>query len=161
MIHGVRDLRALVGSPVPLFDRLVDGEPERRYEERPLRVLTGPELVESVERELNRLLNTRGSRRSVKLPPDQRTVLDYGLPDFSGRFSGSEVDRQWLAEQVVETIRAFEPRLHEPVAEVLPRDPSSGAEGVRLEIGGEVRQGTFMEPVSFPLTIESPAPGGR
>src|SRR4029077_11608679 len=91
------------GARILLFDRLVDTEPESQKEVRPLRILDKAGLKESVRRELGRLLNTRCP---IPLAPlAERTVINYGIPDFSSLSPHSMDDRnrleQWMREAIV------------------------------------------------------------
>jgi len=81
--------------------------------------LSGPsgtraDVEASVARELGTLLNTRVSREVDATEPKDRTVLDYGIPDYSGMSSASETDRRTIGRYVERAVRAFEPRLANP-----------------------------------------------
>ncbi len=98
---------------MPLFDRLVDRDPRLRHEARPLRTLRRPDLRKSVQRELERLLNARVQLPQAELEARERTVIDYGVPDF-GTFSAKNEDhRRRLAEILARTIEIYEPRLRD------------------------------------------------
>ncbi len=70
-------------------------------------------IRQSVRRDLEALLNTR--RSWLVIPPELRelrqSVLGFGLPDFTVMDLGTEDARQWLCDEVRETIVRFEPRL--------------------------------------------------
>src|SRR5262249_41809482 len=97
------------GARALLFDRLVDAEPTSRQEPRPLRSLTESELRESVRIELSRLLNTRCPPWAVNAP-HERSVINYGIPDFSHASTESNEHQSAIALEIAESIRAFEPR---------------------------------------------------
>lgn len=70
-------------------------------------------LRASLRRELGLLFNS--TALALSEPPGQlshagRSTLGYGLPDLAGR-AASSLDRQWLAAQLTQAIRSFEPRL--------------------------------------------------
>ena len=101
-----------------LLDRLLDNEPEENRREplhnrfQNLRQLK--ELKEAVARDLEALLNTR-QEALEELPSEfaeaRRSLLTYGLPDFTAFNPLSDNDRnqiQWALEQAIAT---FEPRL--------------------------------------------------
>ena len=67
-----------------LFDRLVDRDPKLRHEVRPMRTLDRRGLKESVRRDLELLLNTRCPLPAHRIPPRDRSVVDYGIPDPLG-----------------------------------------------------------------------------
>jgi type VI secretion system lysozyme-like protein len=136
----------------PLFSRLFDQEPRQREEAQPRRVLTRERLIESILGELSRVLNTRCSMTMAGLEGEERTVMNYGLPDFTTLNPTSEGDRQRLARLIVEAVRAFEPRLRNPLVDV-KADPVNGRV-LRVRVDGMLEMEHLSEPVSFPLVIE-------
>src|SRR5262245_26326304 len=156
---GSRDQSAELEGPrrgprarAPLFSRLFDHEPRQREEAQPRRVLTRERLIDSILGELSRLLNTRCSTTMAMLEGQERTVMNYGLPDFTTLNPTSEGDRQRLARLIVEAVRAFEPRLREPAVDV-KTDPANGRR-LRVRVDGMLVMEHLPEPVSFPLVIE-------
>jgi type VI secretion system lysozyme-like protein len=148
---SARDLRAEEGGRVPLFDRLVDLEPHRKEEERPLRILTSDELQGSIRKEVQQILNTRCTTPLEELEARAWTVLDYGLPDYSAWYTRSPESKAQLETLMEQAISAFEPRLEQPRVKLL-----EGMEGERtlfFEIYGAMRVGQELEPVSFPLAL--------
>ncbi len=147
---------------MPLFDRLVDRQPELRREVRPLRTLDRrgvrvsgrvseqESLRESVRRELQRLFNTRCPVPAHRLAGRLRTVLDYGIPDLTGFSPRSHEDRERLAEALRRAVEAYEPRLAE-VRVTLEPDPRD-----ELSLAGRIQAvlvvDSVPEPVSF-LTV--------
>jgi len=101
----------------PLFDRLIDQEPMDLNETRPMRGYSPSLLVESVRQEVERLLYSRIETEPV-LPSGLRTVLDYGVPDWSGFFPPSQENQRRLKETITESLRVFEPRLRRVQVEV-------------------------------------------
>src|SRR5690349_10816528 len=75
--------RFVQGAPAPLFERLTDLDPGVDTEPQPLRVLSATMLRQSVERELDRLLNTRAPVAADQLERRERSTVDYGIPDLS------------------------------------------------------------------------------
>ena len=138
-------------SRAPLFARLFDFEPRQKEEAQPHRVLTTDRVIESIHIELSRLLNTRCSETIEGLVGQERTVMNYGLPDFFALSPASDGDRQRLARLMLDAIRAFEPRLRNPIVAVTvdKRD----ARVLRFTIEGMLMLGNLTEPVSFPLVI--------
>lgn len=101
---------------VPLLARLVDARPDEMSENPPVRMLDAAGLQNSVADELRRLLNTRrATGRETDL-----TVLDYGIPDWTGLYANNSDDRLRIERGIVRAILAFEPRLREPQAKVEP-----------------------------------------
>lgn len=96
-----------------LLDRLTDDEPTKTQESRDRRVLSPQRLRESVRRDLSFLLNHTHLASLVDLesyPEVQRSTLNYGVPDLSGKTS-STVDVPALEKAIRRAIWEFEPRL--------------------------------------------------
>ena len=96
-----------------LLDRLTDDDREQRQESREKRVLSPARLRECVRRDLTWLLNTTnlGALQDLTEQPEvQRSVLNYGMPDFAGR-TASTVDVRMMERLIVRVIADFEPRL--------------------------------------------------
>lgn len=75
-----------------LLDRLTDNEPERNVEGRDLRVLSPQRLRESVRRDLAWLFNSVNlvSVQDLSAHPEaERSTLNFGLPDLSGKTTAS------------------------------------------------------------------------
>lgn len=145
-------------APALLFERLVDLDPHRPSEPRPFRTLRPAEVRASVMRELARLLDTRRAI-SIEAALDEKeedmTVLDYGIPDTTALSAQRLFDREDLAAVVEKAIRVFEPRLLSPQVTAEPVPGSRSA--VTLTISGTLRIGMYMEPVSFPMALNSKA----
>jgi type VI secretion system protein ImpF len=96
-----------------LLDRLTDDEPEARNESRDKRVLLPSRLRECVRRDLTWLFNTTNLSAVDDLsgqPDVQRSVLNFGMPDLSGRTAAS-IDIRALEQLLTRVIWDFEPRL--------------------------------------------------
>lgn len=128
-------------------------DPSDPVEQQPLRVLSVDETVESVRYELERLLNTRSPTPAEELEERSWTVLDWGLPDYSGWYTRSAPSQARLARLIEATIRAFEPRMIDPRVAVEGQEESERRLIVRID--GAIRIGTLIQPVSFPLALES------
>ncbi len=144
------DPKPIAGARALLFDRLVD-VPDWDERERLLRVLNSEQLKASVRRELQRLLNTRCSIPLHRLVEEERSVVNYGIPDFSSLSPHNADDHALIASIVGQTITAFEPRLRQVRVEV--GSAFSAESALWLNISAELVVGTFAEPVSFPLTL--------
>ena len=71
------------------------------------------QVRESVRRELGLLFNStplKSSESLAQLTHVASSTLGYGLPALAGR-AASSVDQRWLAAQLTQAIRRFEPRL--------------------------------------------------
>jgi type VI secretion system lysozyme-like protein len=140
------------GTRLPLFDRLVDADPRLHEEVQPHRVLTGAEIQASIRRELSRLLNTRCVETLDALGGQERTVVNYGLPDFFTLSPTSDGDRERLARLIVDAVRVYEPRLRNPSARVMV-DPQQ-TRALLVVLDGMLMLENLLEPVSFPLVIQ-------
>lgn len=147
---------------MPLFDRLVDegrlerGDPaamERdrftHREARPLRTLDRAGLRESVRRELEQLFNTRCPVPAHQLAERPRSVIDYGIPDFSSFSPRNFNDRQRLAGILCKAIEIYEPRLSNVRVAVEPMP------GDDMALLGAIEASVVVEGVSEPLSFET------
>ncbi len=146
------DPKPIAGARALLFDRLVD-VPDWDQQEEPPRILNREQLKASVQRELARLLNTRCSIPLRRLAQEERSVVNYGIPDFSSLSPHNADDHALIASIVGHTVSAFEPRLRQVRVDVGPASPAESS--LWLNIKAELVVGTFSEPVSFPVTLNS------
>lgn len=145
MSTGPRGVRAL------LFERLAGCEPGAAAEPRPFRVHDGDALRQSVAREVSRLLNTRVPEPAPG--PAGRTVLDYGLADWTHTLALDTIARAALETEVRRSLDAFEPRLrvravHAETVTGRERTLLIRVDGMLVVEGGE-------EPFSFPVRVGS------
>ena len=130
-----------------LLDRLVDTDPYQTTEPVPLREVPRSALAESVRRELARLLNTRVVPHAGERP---RTVIDYGVRDFTPFYPANQENRRALAMMVAQSLAAFEPRLANVRVTVhpggMPHELLIGIEATLVGDGGMV---------SFPVTVRN------
>jgi type VI secretion system lysozyme-like protein len=142
------------GARALLFDRLVDLEPQSQKEVRPLRVLDKKGLKDSVRRELGRLLNTR---RPIPLasPLEERTVINYGIPDFSSLSPHSDNDRRRVEFWMQEAIRNYEPRLVNVKVSVEP--VAKDERSLTARIDADLQLDTIREPVAFSVVVKRDA----
>jgi type VI secretion system protein ImpF len=153
--HVERSPRLVSGVAVPLFDRFSEDLDDRRIDE-PYRIQDLSLLLESIQREIENLLNTRLSPRR---PPatswepisEPQTVLDYGLPAFSALASGSVADVDLLRRTVLAKIVSFEPRLQSPALEL--RDDPDDPAGLLGILRGSVKLDKVNQPVCFPVSL--------
>ena len=136
----------------PLFERLVDLDPRSQREVRPKRTLDRAGLKASVRRELLRLFNSRCPLPARLLADREKTVIDYGIPDFSTFFPRNHDDRVRLAAALRRAVEAFEPRLRQ-VSVTL--EPSADHLALSGRIEGVLVVDEVAEPVSFPTVFQS------
>ncbi|MEC5386828.1 type VI secretion system baseplate subunit TssE [Uliginosibacterium sp. H3] len=96
-----------------LLDRLEDNEPDKKVESPDKRVLTKAQLRDAVLRDLTWLLNaSRPTARDglADWPEVERSVLNYGMPSFSGE-TASSLDVSDVEKAIREALIQFEPRI--------------------------------------------------
>jgi type VI secretion system protein ImpF len=96
-----------------LLDRLTDLEPDKNTESRDGRVMSARRFEESVLRDLAWLLNASNLEAAEDLqdyPEVRASVLNFGIPDFSGLVA-TGMSAAAIERAVQNAIIAFEPRL--------------------------------------------------
>ena len=142
---GIRE-----GVRAPLFDRLSE-TPESGSTPAPAGVLDRARQCESLQRELGRLLNTRSPYPAGRPAPGERTVIEYGLPDYSAMYTRNSEDQIKLAALVRGTIEAFEPRLREVKVEAEILGNSERA--LLVKVSGTMAIGRISERVAFTIDV--------
>jgi type VI secretion system protein ImpF len=143
--------KPIKGAKALLFERLADENPQSPGEAQPFRIYGVGALRRSVERELVRLLNTRCPLPGGPADERERTVVGYGIPDFSHLGPASTTDIQRLAQMLERAITAYEPRLQQ--VQVALDAAGNSQSGVRGAINANLVVGSVNEPVSFPLVL--------
>lgn len=147
------------GALAPLFDRLTDLEPHLTSEPSSYQILDALALKESVQRELEMILNTRPT---VLRPPEDghgEFISDFALPQFFGLrdfswFDGaSDLGRRNIGIEIERVVTYYEPRLKNVRAFVNkhPIDPLS----LVAEVTGDLKIGKVFERFTFPITIQN------
>ncbi|HEX8775463.1 MAG TPA: type VI secretion system baseplate subunit TssE [Pyrinomonadaceae bacterium] len=153
------------GARALLFERLVDEDPDQPEEEQPFRVLSRKKLWESVRREVGRLLNTRCPVPLHLITEEERTVINYGIPDFTSLSSNNAVDRQLIANIIGQTIAAYEPRLRNIRVSIADFDEHERKLWITIdadlvtdrviEVRSYPEDSTSVEPVTFPIVLHN------
>jgi len=108
-------------SALSVFDRLTDDDPSELRDCERKRVGSARELLHSVVRDLSALLNSVRIHRTddwVDYPRVATSVLNYGLPDLTGRTRTSIDVLAWQV-QLRRALLDFEPRLVPETVRVL------------------------------------------
>lgn len=138
------------GARALLFERLEGcGPAGSPPEAHPLRVHDAETLRRSVAREVTRLLNTRCVPPAPG--PRGRTVLDYGLADWSPAHARDPAARAALEAEARRSIEAFEPRLRRVRVRAEPLTGRERTLLIRIDAVLAVDGGE--EPFSFPVTL--------
>ena len=138
-----------------ILDRLLDDEPEVAREPLHQRFQGVRQLKRAVTRDLEALLNTRQEQLTalpVACSEVQRSLLTYGLPDFTAWSLLSPADRQRLRRALEQAIATFEPRLTR--VQVTLEPPREYERVVRFRIEALLRVEPAPEPVSFDAVLQ-------
>ena len=135
-----------------VLDRLIDREPKSQVEAPLGRAQSERMLKAAVQRDLEWLLNTRRifEEPDEALKEVNRSVYNYGLPDFSQYTMVSAGDQTRLLRQVVTAIKAFEPRLAN--VRVIPIE-SAVIQQFHVRIEAMLLMDPSPQPVSFDTVI--------
>lgn len=139
-----------------LLDRLTDDEPGRKVEPADKRVLTKAQLRQAVLRDLAWLLNVTQLEADQDLsayPNVQASVLNYGLPAFSGT-TASTLDSTELERAIHQAILSYEPRILPDTLRVRSVVTESQLEQhnvVAVQIEGRL----WMEPVPLEILLRT------
>lgn len=108
-----RPIMQTVRLTLSVLDRLFDDQPQEETDAQPNFRQGLDQLKQAVARDLEALLNTRQGLVPdiVAYPELERSVLNYGLPDFSSLSAASEADRARIRAGLERAIALFEPRL--------------------------------------------------
>ncbi|CAB3803294.1 hypothetical protein LMG28688_05742 [Paraburkholderia caffeinitolerans] len=134
-----------------LFDKLFSNAPDSPA----VRTLSLEELKNSVARNIESLLNTRMVFSEEKLAGFKecaKSILTYGLEDFSGKSLASHEDRALICESIKRVIKRHEPRLKEATVQLEPRIQSISA--LHFSIKATLVVHPACEPVSFEAQLQ-------
>lgn len=106
-----------------------------------------------MRREVEDLLNTRCPFPNHEIEGSPRSVIDYGVPDFSGLSPMAREDQKVVARGIGAAIEAFEPRLRDVYVEVERYEQGDGS--LHLRIHGLLLLDRVTEPISFPLAVSA------
>jgi type VI secretion system protein ImpF len=138
-----------------ILDRLIDEQPEVSREPTEKRQQSIRELEMAVARDLEALLNSR-QETLEDLPSEyqevNRSLVTYGLPDFTACSLTIEDDRLRVLRSVERTIARFEPRLQR--VRVQLETPRNHDRGLRFRIDALLRVDPSPEPVTFDAVLQ-------
>jgi len=138
-----------------IFDRLLDYDPEHQVEVQASRNQIIKDLRESVRRDLEFLLNTRQSCEKLAAEWDhlKYTVINYGLPDYTGANLSSEEDKEEFAKLIEKIILANETRFKTVNIQVLSSVDSIDRT-FRFRIDALLKVEPAVKPVVFDSSLE-------
>jgi type VI secretion system lysozyme-like protein len=136
-----------------VLDRLIHSESKQPAGRAPTHSLR--DLKQSIRRDLENLLNTRW--RCTSWPPNLnelgKSLIDYGIPDFSGSALGSSVNREEFRRIIERAIQRFEPRLRNVKVDLVEsNEPLDRV--LRFRINALVQADPVPEQVVFDSALE-------
>ncbi len=153
----------------PFLDRLIDFEPHKKTEKDPFRAVSLKELYASIQRDLLWLFNTRAfpqSKDDLKRPIGMkqeinelskerfsRSVVNYGVFDFSALYTASSHEQDRLASMLREAIVNFEPRLKNVSIsiETITQDTRK----LLIRMNAILKVEGVVQPLSFAITVKN------
>jgi type VI secretion system protein ImpF len=138
-----------------LLDRLTDNNSENKQEPASKQVIGESQFKEAVIRDLGWLMNAVALEVCEDLegfPEVENSVLNYGMPDLTGRTS-SNLDVKELEKQLRKSILRFEPRILSKSLRVRVRTnfASMSHNSLNFDINGSV----FGQPAPFQVILRS------
>ncbi|MCD4721624.1 MAG: type VI secretion system baseplate subunit TssE [Desulfobacula sp.] len=132
-----------------ILDRLIDTEPKLSSEPVRYRIVSERQILESVVRDVENLLNTRCS--PIALPVTfnrlKGSLIRYGLRDSTVENPGSILVRQKLCMEIEKAISMFEPRLKKAIVRL--ETENKRKRQLFFRISGVLVVEPLVEPVSF------------
>lgn len=115
------------------------------------------DLLQAVRRDIEWLLNSKRVLTDdlENFPEAKRSILNYGLPDFSHYSGSSPADCTHICELISQTLQRFEPRLAPSSIRVVHvGDDERVDTQTRFRIHGLLHVDPVREPVVFDTEIE-------
>ena len=137
-----------------LLDRLLDDEPNVTQEPASQHVQNISQLKRSVARDLEELLNTRREALhdlSVDFTEVNRSLVMYGLPDFTSLNLLGVTDRNRIRRTLEQAIAVFEPRLRH--VRVILEEPRQNDRAMRFRVEALLHVEPASEPVRFDAVL--------
>ena len=133
-----------------LLDRLLDSSNRGSHDS----FFSMHELRDSVQRDLQNLLNTRARFLSPdpKLQAIQHSIMNYGLPDLTSQPLNSEEGKQEFAAWIERAIKRYEPRFKNVA--VTPVISESGTDGITFRVDAVLYADPAPEQVCFDSRID-------
>ena len=135
-----------------ILDRLIDETPGQKDSSRMRRGTDLKMLRQSVRRDLENLLNSKIQWHVWPESYDEldRSLLNYGLPDFSSMAMDSLDGRQALCLKIEKTIRQFEPRFIDVDVSLIDEEqPLDRVLKIRIDAL------LYADPIPEPITFDS------
>jgi type VI secretion system protein ImpF len=138
-----------------VFDRLLDDDPTNSREPATSRRQVLRDLKLSVRRDLENLLNTRQryGQWPASLAELETSLVNYGIPDFTGVNMSIPSERERLRGVIQRVIEQFEPRFRTVRVQLL-ENLEAFDRILRFRIDGLLEVDPAPEPVVFDSQLE-------
>jgi len=163
LANALRNTRAepktIAGARIPLFDRLIDDDPEAEKEVPVKHYYNRFELIQSIEREVERILNTRATVKREEYDEFSEDPLNYGLPEMFGladfsQYDATKVDEWPRIEELCEqAIMQYEPRIKNVTATVTAFDKKTQNLSITIHADFAIKE--FQGELTFPTIFLS------
>ncbi len=140
-------------SVLPLFDRLVDENPDASSEVEARRFISFDELKESITKDLTLLLNTKISPFWVEYSKTMKIPFSYGINSTAPSSAETVFEIQDLENRIKQVISNFEPRLKNVQVQILTMGVTPGKADVQID--ADVAAGNLRVPLSFSIVMET------
>lgn len=140
-------------SVLPLFDRLVDENPDASSEVSARRFISFDELKESITKDLTLLLNTKISPFWVEYSKTMKIPFSYGINSTAPSSAETVFEIQDLENRIKQVISNFEPRLKNVQVQILTMGVTPGKADVQID--ADVAAGNLRVPLSFSIVMET------
>ena len=134
-----------------VFDRLIDLDPASTREAPKSRIRNLEELKNAVRRDMEWLLNTRSEIVDLdeRMEEVKRSVLRYGLPDFTGLAASDWNERERITDAIKMAIEIFDPRFFNVSVTLEP------ISSVDRELVFRIRATLDVEPTPEPIVFDT------
>ena len=149
--------RKVPGARMLLFDRLIDDDEQVMQVGHDGRFYNQKELVDSIEREVFNLLNTRTSIKREDYEELSQDEINfalpemYGLPEFSLYEGANHMNWLFIEQHCQRVIAYYEPRLKN--INVVVNDFDTQHQALGMNITADLAVPEFTEEITFPLSI--------
>lgn len=154
----VKEPKPQVGERPPLFDRLADAYPDRREDTHYTHVLNQRQVIESLMREITRVLNARTSARHAAYTKAHgqssfhSTPALFGMRDLPSMDPANKNNWPAIARYCQQAINSYEPRLHDVTVQVESFDIYR--QRLHVAIRGTFHMQAFQGKVQFATALD-------
>lgn len=146
------------GELAPLFERLHDLDPKTLHEEKPLVHFNQEQLIASVEKDVNALLNTRCPLPleaylfavADDIPAPYPTL--FGLSDFSFYDGANHQSWNTVVQHIKTAITLYEPRIKSVHVSVHNFDADQ--QTLDIQVSAQLIIGEVVTSIIFPVRID-------